>query len=330
MQTSSSGGGGTSLSSISGHLFNDINGNGKDDDGTPLVGFKVYLDKNNNAHFDSGEKYTLTDSSGNYSFGSLTAGTYYVRETLPTGWKRTSSTGKYTVVLSSGINGTNKDFGLMQTTGSSSGGGTSLSSISGHLFNDTNGNGKDDEGGPLVGFKVYLDKNNNAHFDSGEKYTLTDSKGNYSFSSLTAGTYYVREVLPSGYRRTSSTGKYTVVLSSGVNGTHKDFGLTNTALLNGYVFNDKNSNDKQDSGEGGIQGFKIYLDSNNNGKLDSGERYADTDKDGYWVFKNLKHGKYVVRIQSRSGYKTIGRSSISMSMASGGSYTGRLFAEHVA
>jgi hypothetical protein len=213
-------------------------------------------------------------------------------------------------------------------TGGGGGGGTQLESISGHLFNDTNGNGKDDEHGVLAGFKVYLDKNNNAHFDTGEKYKLTDANGNYTFSSLTAGTYYVREVLPAGYRRTSSTGKYTVVLSDGVNGTHKDFGLTNTALLSGFVFNDKNSNGKQDSGEGGVAGFRLFLDANGNGKLDAGEKFADSDSTGYWVFKAVKHGTYILRIMSMTGYKAVGNTSMTVKLASGGTYTGRLFAEH--
>ena len=205
-----------------------------------------------------------------------------------------------------------------------------LGSISGHIFNDSNGNGSNDEGNGLAGFKIYIDKNGNGKFDSGEKNVLSDASGNYTFPSLTPGTYSVHEVLPTGYRRTHpSASSYSVVLaSSGTIATGKDFGNTTTALLSGTVFSDKNSNDKLDSGEAGISGFTVWIDANNNGKLDSGEKAAGTDSNGYWVFKAVKPGTYVVRIQSRTGYKTIGTSSISIKMASGGSYTGRLFAEH--
>ena len=72
----------------------------------------------------------------------------------------------------------------------------------------------------------------------------------------------------------------------------------------------------------------MFLDSNNNGKLDTGEKFAGSDSNGYWVFKALKPGTYQVRIQSKTGYKTIGTSSFSLKAGSGGSYTGRLFAEH--
>jgi hypothetical protein len=203
-----------------------------------------------------------------------------------------------------------------------------LSSISGNVFNDSNGNGKNDEGAGLPNIRVYLDKNNNGHFDTGEKSLLTDASGNYSFTSLTPGTYYVREVTPAGYRRTTSSSKYTVTLANGANGTNKNFGLTNTALLSGTVFNDKNSNGKLDPGEGGLAGFTVWLDQNNNGKIDAGEKVAGTDANGYWVFKALKAGTYLVKIMSLKGYKTIGTASISVKLAAGGTYTGRLFAEH--
>jgi len=203
-----------------------------------------------------------------------------------------------------------------------------LSSISGNVFNDINGDGKADEGAGLAGFKVYLDKNNNGKFDSGEKYQLTDSNGDFSFGSLSPGNYRVREVLPAGYRRTTSAASYTVSLANGVNGTGKNFGNATSALLSGTVFNDKNSNGRQDSGELGVAGFTIWLDQNNNNKIDTDEKIAGTDSTGYWVFKALKSGTYLVKIQPRSGYKTIGTTSISIKLASGGSYTGRLFAEH--
>ena len=44
-----------------------------------------------------------------------------------------------------------------------------VSSISGNVFNDSNGNGKADENAGLSGITVYLDKNRNGEFDSGEK-----------------------------------------------------------------------------------------------------------------------------------------------------------------
>jgi len=204
-----------------------------------------------------------------------------------------------------------------------------FSQIGGNVFNDANGNGKDDGEAGIANWKVYLDKNNNGKFDSGEKYRLTDANGDYLFEALTDGTYYVRQTTPTGYRRTfPSKTSYTVVLTKGVSGTGKNFGDTTTALLSGTVFNDKNSNGKLDKGEGGLAGFRIFLDNNKNGKLDTGEAIADSDKNGYWVFKAVKPGTYIARIIGVKGYKTIGSGTTTVKMASGGTYTGRLFGEH--
>ena len=148
-----------------------------------------------------------------------------------------------------------------------------LPSITGNVYSDTNGDGKlDNSETGISNVKVYLDKNDDGHWETGEKYTFTDSKGNYSFNPLTAGTYYVREELPSNYRRTQpSNGKWTCVLANGTNGTDKDFGDDPRVNISGTVFGDNNSNGKQDSGDGGASGWVIYIDSNNDGKLDNGE-----------------------------------------------------------
>ena len=210
--------------------------------------------------------------------------------------------------------------------------GTSIvySSISGKVWNDNNSNAKLDSGeAGIPNWKVYLDKNNNGAFDSGEKFRLTDAAGGYSFDSLPPGTYYVRQTTPAGWRRTfPSSSKYTCVITSGVNGTNKNWGNTTHPIISGTVFNDKNSNSKLDSGEGGLSGFTLYIDSNNNSKLDTGEKIAGSDANGYWVFKTINAGTFVIRIQAKTGYKPTSSTSVTVKAASGGSYTGRLFAEH--
>jgi hypothetical protein len=55
--------------------------------GTP--NWKVYIDKNNNGAFDSGEKFRLTDANGDYSFDALTAARITSRKSFPTGFRRT-------------------------------------------------------------------------------------------------------------------------------------------------------------------------------------------------------------------------------------------------
>jgi len=54
--------------------------------------------------------------------------------------------------------------------------------------------------GPMSGVTVYLDTNNNGSLDDGEVSMTTDPSGNYKFADLAFGTtYFVREIVPSGY-----------------------------------------------------------------------------------------------------------------------------------
>ena len=195
------------------------------------------------------------------------------------------------------------------------------SSISGTVYSDGNVDGADDDGeGGMSGVTVYLDKNQNGKLDTGEKKLLTDSSGNFEFDDLTPGTYYVREVTPSGYRLTApSKTDYVVGLSNGVNGTGKSFGNTTRALVSGTVFNDANSNKKWDtSTEKGLAGFTVWIDLNNDGKLDAGDESVVTDANGNWSFDNIVHGTYTIHISAKTGYKNTTPSSFSIKLAAAG------------
>ncbi|MEB3218005.1 MAG: S8 family serine peptidase, partial [Nostocales cyanobacterium 94392] len=79
----------------------------------------------------------------------------------------------------------------------------SLGEISGIKWNDLDGDGVRDSGEPgLQGWTIYLDQNQNGQLDSGETSTTTNANGNYSFTNLAGGTYYVAEVLQSGWEQT--------------------------------------------------------------------------------------------------------------------------------
>ena len=116
--------------------------------------------------------------------------------------------------------------------------------ISGSVYDDSNANGKRDNGERgIANWKIYLDKNNSGHFDKGEKYRYIDSNGDYTFDPLTAATYVIRQTMPTGWRRTQpGKSSYVSAIRAGANGTGKNFGNTNRALLSGWVFDDKNSN----------------------------------------------------------------------------------------
>src|SRR5205807_1694324 len=116
--------------SVSGRVFQDSNGDGSQQTGeSGLSGRTVYLDANGNGMLDTGETTASTDSSGNYTFTNLGPGTYHVRQVLPTGWLQTT-TNPADVTAASGSNVSSVSFGAFQTV-----------SLSGQVFQDTNGNG---------------------------------------------------------------------------------------------------------------------------------------------------------------------------------------------
>ncbi|HEY2156358.1 MAG TPA: SdrD B-like domain-containing protein, partial [Isosphaeraceae bacterium] len=79
---------------ISGVVFNDLNGNGSQGAGEPgISGRTVFLDLNRDNLLDNGEPATTTGADGSYQFTALAAGTYLVGQVVPPGWKATAPVG---------------------------------------------------------------------------------------------------------------------------------------------------------------------------------------------------------------------------------------------
>lgn len=110
-------------------------------------------------------------------------------------------------------------------TGGSGAGTPGSNSISGSVFNDANGNGTfDDRELPMVGVVLYIDANLNGQFDASELTAPTGDVGQYSFTSLSDGTYTVREVAPAGYRVSTPTdGSRTETVIGGVAAINANF-----------------------------------------------------------------------------------------------------------
>ena len=215
--------------SLSGFKFNDVNSNCvKDPLEQGLPGWTINL---------SGPVTlsTTTNNLGQYSFTSLPAGTYTVSEVLQTGWTQTCpvSPGTYIRTISPGLNINNLNFGNRRDT-------VTVGSLSGFKFNDINGNCiKDPLEQVLPGWTINLSGPVNLS-------TTTNSLGQYSFTSLPAGTYTVSEVLQTGWTQTCpvSPGTYTVNLSAGQQVTGIIFGnrdtcpgniIQNWSFINGAV-----------------------------------------------------------------------------------------------
>jgi hypothetical protein len=294
--------------SISGTVYNDANGDRAKQSGEAGIGgITVYNDANNNSKLDAGEITTVTDSSGVYVLSGLGTGSFKVREILQSGWSQTTPTNNYgwTITLAANQHVVGKDFGTRSSTPPITG------SLSGFTFNDNNVNGAFDAGDAKTSGKtVFLDLNGNDKLDSGEKSVVTDTNGNYTFTGLSAGTYHVRRVFPSGY--TYSTAPIDVALASGQSignlaigskqGSTTQSPPPKTGTISGFSFNDNNKNGTFDAGDAKTSGKTIFLDTNNNGKLDTGETSKVSDTGGNFSFTSLAAGTYHLRRVFPSGY----------------------------
>jgi uncharacterized delta-60 repeat protein len=100
--------------SISGLVWNDVNGNGTKDTGeVGIAGRTLFLDDDNDNVLDAGESTSTTDANGAYQVGGLFAGTHRVRQVLPPGWSQTSpaSGGAVSITLVAGQEYTGANFG---------------------------------------------------------------------------------------------------------------------------------------------------------------------------------------------------------------------------
>ena len=88
----------TLLSSISGTVFNDLNGDGSQEPGEPgLQNWEV-----DRFQGQTLVQAVLTDANGNFSFSNLGPGTFTIQEVVEPGWLRTSTPATYLETIPSG------------------------------------------------------------------------------------------------------------------------------------------------------------------------------------------------------------------------------------
>lgn len=219
--------------SLSGHKYEDMNGDGNvvGDPGLPGWEINLYREADGQTGLTAGDAFLgskLTGPDGSYSFTDLPAGgTYYTTESAQPGWIQTyggntenGAYDYYTTYLNGDV--IDIDFGNFERF-----------DLSGVKFRDVNKDGVKDANEPLLsGWTIFLDGSNggtvNGVLDPGEKSTVTGPGGAYSFTDLGPGTYVVREVQkPNWQQYTANPAAITGV--SGVDVTGVDFG---NAMIN--------------------------------------------------------------------------------------------------
>lgn len=187
--------------SLGDRVWNDVNRNGVQDGGELGVpGVTVHLFTCDGAPVGM----TTTDDNGTYGFSGLMPGDYYVAFVAPAGYVFTllnqggnpandsdadPVTGQtICTTLVSGENDPTWDAGIYIPD--------QPAQLGDRVWKDANTNGVQDDGEVgIPGVTVNLFKCDGTLAGS----TTTDSDGNYSFSGLTPGSYYVMVVAPAGY-----------------------------------------------------------------------------------------------------------------------------------
>lgn len=185
--------GDTILLTLTGTIFEDLNGDGVRGLGEPVGAnavVELYRDLNSNGQRDLDEAryaYTISDALGNYRFGDLMPGNWMVTVQLNGG---AGSAEEGILLISSQASGVERylDIPVVPYFGQPA-------SVAGTIWNDSDGDElvEDDEA-RFAGVNVYLykDDNGNSAVDSGEMLagkTLTDALGAYVIGGLSAGTY---------------------------------------------------------------------------------------------------------------------------------------------
>jgi hypothetical protein len=247
---------------IQGVVFDDRNGNNEQDTGEPGVGGVVVSQS-------SGVTAT-TSSDGSYRFSNINPGSYTLGIAVPSGFVATGQTIRTVNVGSGGAAQAN--FAL-QAQGV----------IQGVVFDDRNGNGRQDSGEPGVG-GVTISRG------AGQE-TVTGGDGSYRFSAVSVGSHTVTVSVPAGYLPFGRTSR-TVNVASG-SAAQANFILQAQGVIQGVVFDDRNGNGVQESGEPGIGGVAL---TRGDGPV------AATSLDGAYVFTDVVPGRYTLSVTIPDGY----------------------------
>lgn len=265
--------------SVSGLVWNDLNGNQKLDQDEHFVrDVRVYIDTDNNETFSPGDDFEITDGNGFYTFPRIKPGTTNIfidTDTLPGGYGFTTSH-PLTMNLARKQAVTDADFGVRSD---------GLPAVlDGTIWDRT-------DNLPITGVRVYIDLNNDDKFSTEEPNSYTDSSGDYQIADLPGGTFKVHAdntTLDVKYHRTPVQGANPTLVTF-ASGAGQTVSLTylHKATICGAL---------RDAGGRLWGNVTIYIDLNNNGAYDNGEPMTVTDGSGKYCFNELMPGEYTLRL----------------------------------
>ncbi|KXK09405.1 MAG: Serine-aspartate repeat-containing protein F precursor [Microgenomates bacterium OLB23] len=276
----------TRLRNITACKYNDLTGDGQDQNDPMLAGWEMTL--------NPGGVKQVTDQNGCTTFTGLAPNDYTVSETTQTNW--------------TAITQTTQDVDL---TGSQDEtvyfGNFACATITGSKWEDLNGNGVWDQGEPTVAnWPINLSGQSDAQ-------TTTDENGEYSFKVCTPGIHVVAEgtLNADEWYQTFPAYEYDVDVNSGGTYENNDFGNARYARIYGFKYQDNDGDGQLDANDlldtlGGWV-FELY-DGVTNALIDT----YTTLSDGFFEFTGLLAGKsYYVKEQQQAGWtQTYGPQSL--------------------
>ena len=276
------------VGTVSGIVFDDINGNGRLDDGeTGISGVLV--------HMTNGGIYSTTTAlDGTYVFNDVTPGAITIWEIDPAGYFSLTPNA-LTVFVASG--GSASAIFADQPAGT----------VGGTVFVDLNGNGTQDTSERGIGGVTVSLVNSGT-----QTATTTALDGTYAFTNVAPGTYVVWEADFAGY--SSTTLNYRVIAITSGGSATASFGNQPVGMVSGVVYNDWNGNGVQDAGEPGLSDVTVSL-------INSQTHTTLTGIDGSYVFTDVVPGPYLVRELDPQGFASTNVNAVQVSVPAGGSAT---------
>ncbi|NCC51599.1 MAG: hypothetical protein EOM20_10320, partial [Spartobacteria bacterium] len=295
-------------------VWHDLNYNGIQDAGEPGMALvEVNLYTAGGTLVDSMD----TDITGYYEFGNLIPGSYFVEVIHPAGYTFTLQhqgvdpakdsdvnplTGRTAAfTLDPGERDLTRDAGLY-----------TLGSLAGAVYNDANDDGVQQVTEiPFANVRLVL-----YHADTGLPVAtnVTDLNGDYLFTGLVPGNYYVEvddPTLPPGFDLGAhfTDPSSTHFVASGSHVPDVDFGYLNTAgtaIVGDYVWSDTNGDGIQDPGESGIAGVEVSLIAPGPDGIfgtpdDILIATTITDGSGKYLFTDVEPGSYIVKTTEGPG-----------------------------
>ncbi len=310
---------------IHGFKYEDKDGNKSRNAAESVVpGIEIILryDADEDGVFEQ-EFNTTTDALGEYHFTGLNPGFYQVAEAGPPDFYQTTDlppvlvvrSGDFYEAFTNQAPGTPGSLQRFHTEPLLVIGNFYYGQIHGYKFDDTNGNGVEDAGEPRfagVTIRLQIDEDEDGVFERSVTTVSADVTGEYWFTGLERGRYFVAEDLPDGTVFTTPTAPI-ITLQSGdvwqafagqvdtaglprpMPQVEPNLALGNFTLfdISGTKFLDLNGNGVRDENDPGIADWPIELDLDRNGTIDavtltdSAGNYAFTDvgPGDHWVFE---------------------------------------------